>query len=101
MQSHPAPVMGSHPWTARPRCERCGRTEHVIDGDGPVVCRVCVFAWGNFSAVILRGRVVREVGGVQLRHMAHDVSMPGCPLCPTSQLRGAPSFDGWLRGKSA
>ena len=100
MQSHAAPVVESHPWMARPRCERCGRTAHVIDGDGPAICRVCLFAWGDFSAAILRGRVVHEMSGVQLRHAAHDDPMVGCPLCPTDRLRGAPSFDGWLRGRN-
>ena len=86
---------------ARPCCERCGRTEHVIDGDGPTVCRVCLFAWGHLSDVILRGRVVREAGGVQLRHAAHDHPAVGCPLCRVDQPRGTPSFDGWMRGRNA
>jgi hypothetical protein len=86
---------------ARTRCARCGRNEHVVDGDGPSVCRVCIFAWGHYSAVILRGRIVREVGGVQLRHAGHDHPMLGCPLCLTDQLRGAPSVDGWLGGRNA
>lgn len=101
MQSHAAPILGSHPWIARARCERCGRTEHLIDGDGPAMCRVCVLAWGHYSALILRGQVVREVGGVQLRHTAHDDPTLDCPLCRTDPLRRAPSFDGWLRGRNA
>ena len=95
MHSLAAPVPGGHPWMARARCERCGRTEHVIDGDGPAVCRVCVFAWGNYSAVILRGLVVREAGGVQLRHATHDYPTLGCPFCRPDPLRRAPSFDRW------
>ena len=85
----------------RPRCDRCGRTDHVIDGDGHSICRVCLFAWGHYSWMILRGRVVREAGGVQLRHASHDYPMLGCPLCRADQLRGTPSFDGWLRGRNA
>jgi ribosomal protein S14 len=101
MQSHAPPVMESHPWMARARCERCGRSEHVVDGDGPSVCRVCIFAWGHYSTVILRGLIVHEVGGVQLRHAAHAYPTLGCPLCRTDQLRAAPSFDGWLHGRNA
>ena len=101
MQSHAAPVVESHPWMARLRCERCGRTEHLIDGDGHAICRVCVLAWAHYATVILRGRIVREAGGVQLRHAAHHDPMPGCPLCRTGRLRGAPSFDGWLHGRNA
>ena len=67
----------------------------------PSVCRVCLFAWGHYATVILRGLVVREAGGVQLRHAGHDYPMPGCPLCRTDRLRGAPSFDGWLHGRNA
>jgi ribosomal protein S14 len=78
-------------------CERCGRSKQVIDGDGPVICRVCLVAWGDYTRLILSGRVVREAGGVQLRHAAHDYPMVGCPLCRADQLRGAASFDGWLR----
>ena len=86
---------------ARPRCERCGRTEHVIDGDGPTICRVCLFAWGAFLGGDPRGRVVREVAAPRsvTRPMTHP--MAGCPLCPADRLRGAPSFDGWLRGRNA
>ena len=101
MQSHAPQVRESDPWMARARCERCGGTEHLIDGDGPAVCRVCVFAWGHYTAVILRGLVVREAGGVQLRHAGHDYPAPSCPLCRTDRLRGAPSFDGWLHGRNA
>jgi hypothetical protein len=102
MQSHAAPSLGSHPWMADvARCRRCGRTDHLIDGDGPTICRICLFAWGHYSRFILRGLVVREAGGVQLRHAAHDYPMLGCPLCRGEQLRGAPSFDGWLGGRNA
>jgi ribosomal protein S14 len=101
MQSFAAP----HPWTqaalAARRCERCGRRDHVIEGDGPSICRVCLFAWGHYSRLILRGRAVREAGGIQLRHAAHDYPILGCPLCRADQLRGAPSFDGWLGGRNA
>jgi hypothetical protein len=101
MQSFAAP----YPWTqAAPavrRCERCRRTEHVIEGDGATVCRVCLFAWGHYSRMILRGMAVREAGGIQLRHAAHAYPILGCPLCRADQLRGAPSFDGWLRGRNA
>ena len=100
MQSHATPVLESQPWMVRPRCERCGRTEHVIDGDGPSICRVCVFAWGDYSRVILRGLVVRETGGVQLRHAAHDDPVVGCPLCRAGELRGAASFEGGMRGRN-
>ena len=82
------------------RCERCGRADHLIDGDGPTICRVCLFAWGHYSRVILRGHVVREAGGVQLRHAAHEYPTLGCPLCRGNQLRAAPSFDGWTRGRN-
>jgi hypothetical protein len=101
------PVAAPHPWTqttplmAEPRCERCGRTEHVIDGDGPTICRVCLFAWGHYSRVILRGRVVREAGGIQLRHASHDYPSLGCPLCRADGLRPAASFDGWMHGRNA
>jgi ribosomal protein S14 len=88
-----------HPWMSRMRCRRCGRTEHVIEGDGPPVCRVCLFAWGHYSATILKGAVVREVGGIQLRHADHSVPFLGCPLCRADQVRSAPSFDGWMRGR--
>ena len=99
MQSHAAPVLEGDPWMARPRCERCGRTEHIIDGDGPTVCRVCLFAWGHYSAVILRGHVVREAGGAPLRHASHEHPISGCALC-RADVRPPPSFDGWLRGRN-
>ena len=83
------------------RCGRCGRTDHLINGDGPTICRICLFAWGHYSRFILRGHVVREAGGVQLRHAAHHYPMLGCPLCRGEQLRGAASFDGWLGGRNA
>ena len=67
----------------------------------PAICRVCIFAWGHYSAVTLRGLIVREVGAVQLRHAGHDDPMLGCPLCRTDRLRGTPSFDGWLHGRNA
>jgi hypothetical protein len=51
--------------------------------------------------VILRGLIVREVGGVQLRHAGHDHPMLGCPLCLTDRLRPSTSFDGWTRGRNA
>jgi ribosomal protein S14 len=101
MESLAAPVPENHTWMARPRCGRCGRSEHVIDGDGPSICRICLFAWGHYSGLVLRGLVVHEVGGVQLRHAAHDYPMVGCPLCRADQLRVTPSFNGWLRGRNA
>ena len=101
MQSIAAPVSGSHPWMEVQRCERCGRSEHVIADDGPAICRVCLFAWGHYSRVILHGHAIREAGGVQLRHATHAYPILGCPLCRADQLRGTPSFDGWMRGRSA
>ena len=32
------------------RCRHCGRTDHLIEGDGPrLVCRVCLLALGNLA----------------------------------------------------
>jgi hypothetical protein len=99
------PLAAPHPMTQNgvpgPSCERCGRSKHVIDRDGPAICRVCLFAWGHYTRLVVRGLVVREAGGVQLRHQSHDYPMLGCPLCRADQLRGASSFDGWLRGRNA
>jgi ribosomal protein S14 len=96
-----APPPPLHPWRGGARCGRCGRTGHLIAGDGPTVCRICLLAWGHYTATILRGAVVHEVGGVQLRHASHETPLPGCPLCRAEQVRSAPSFDGWMRGRGA
>ena len=29
------------------RCRHCGNQTHLIDGDGPLVCRVCVYRFGD------------------------------------------------------
>jgi ribosomal protein S14 len=98
--------MKAHAWSSpsapsgrRLRCRRCGRGEHLVTGDGPAVCRICLFAWGHYSVAIARGRVVREVGGIQLRHASHDVPTLGCPLCRAAQVAATPTFDSWLRGR--
>lgn len=82
-----------------PRCRRCGTSAHLVTDDGPVVCRVCLFAWGHYSATISRGAVVPEIGGLQLRHAGHQVPTLGCVLCRSAQLASTPTFDAWLRGR--
>ena len=84
-----------------PACARCGRSAYLIAGDGPAVCRVCLFAWVHYAAVVGQGPVVRELGVAQLRHVDHDVPRPGCRLCRAAQLAAAPHFDSWLRGRGA
>jgi hypothetical protein len=80
-------------------CRRCGRREHVIDGDGSSVCRVCLFAWGSYAAALGGGKVIPEIGGIRLRHAAHAVPRPGCALCRADQLRTDLSFGGWTGGR--
>lgn len=82
----------------RARCQRCGRPEHLVEGDGRVVCRVCLFAWGHFARSLRTGVIVHEMGGIQLRHLGHDLPVAGCALCRAERLRSAPSFNGWARG---
>ncbi len=85
----------------RSRCARCGGSRHVIDDDGPAVCRVCLFAWGHYARALRSGETVPELGGLQLRHVAHETPLLGCPLCRAQQVRSAASFDGWARGRGA
>ena len=73
----------------------------MVDGDGPPICMTCLYAWGHYSATILRGSVVREAGGIQLRHAGHAAPMFGCPMCRADRVRSALSFDGWMRGRGA
>lgn len=103
MESQAQPTFLPHPWIAPARCARCGRADRVIEGDGPAVCRVCLFAWAHYSSVILggKGTLVREPGGIQLRHADHDVPMLACPRCRSGDVRSTPTFDGWMRGRNA
>jgi hypothetical protein len=32
------------------RCHRCNGVEHLIDGDGPLVCRPCIDMLGSIAA---------------------------------------------------
>jgi hypothetical protein len=98
--------MKAQAWSRSPKpatepatCRRCGGVTHLIAGDGPAVCRVCLFAWVQYAAVIGRGPVVHEIGGAQLRHASHDVPVRECRLCRAAQLSAAPHFDAWLRGR--
>jgi ribosomal protein S14 len=86
------------PPVERARCQRCGRGEHLVEGDGRVVCRICLFAWGHFARSLRAGVIVHEVGGIQLRHLGHAIPLATCALCRAERLRSAPSFDGWARG---
>ncbi len=72
-----------------------------MSDDGPAICRVCLFAWGHYSVMIQRGSVVREAGGLTLRHAGHVVPILGCQLCRAEQIAATPTFDGWLRGRGA
>jgi hypothetical protein len=101
MQAQARPRASGQSGTIGTPCHRCGRAEHVIAGDGPPVCRVCVFAWGHYTAAILRGPAVRETGGAYLRHAGHGVPHLGCQLCQAAQVRATPTFDGWARGPNA
>ena len=98
--------MNAQPWPAAPEpdpasCRRCGRVTHLVSGDGPVVCRVCLFAWVHYADVVRRGPLVREMGVVQLRHAEHGAPVTGCRFCRAAQLAAAPHFDAWLRERGA
>lgn len=64
-----------------PRCARCRTTRHLITGDGPAVCRVCVLAWGWVARLVTSGPFIREPGDPELRHAEHRVPSLGCRAC--------------------
>lgn len=84
---------------SRPSCCRCDREDFLIEGDGPTVCRVCVFAWGGLGAAVRTGSVVPEVGGLQLRHAAHETPLLACPLCRAGRRDRLASLDGSARDR--
>ena len=62
-------------------CSRCGGAIHLIEDDGPTVCRTCVLAWGQFGAAIVSGRSAHEPSRFEVAHLDHVVPELGCLLC--------------------
>ena len=75
-------------------CLRCGRTNHAIVGDGAIVCRICVMAWGALAGAISSGPAIREPDRTALAHREHRVPRLGCAWCH-GEARWAGSIAGW------
>jgi len=59
-------------------CARCGRTEHLVDDDGTVVCRACILRYGD----IVRRPERLTQGEALLLAAAHgDVTALGFDAC--------------------
>jgi hypothetical protein len=57
--------------------------EHLLEDDGPRICRICLFAWGRLAADLAAGTVTTEPSIIELRHRTHAVPLLACPRCRT------------------
>ncbi|HEY5629886.1 MAG TPA: hypothetical protein VIR16_10280 [Candidatus Limnocylindrales bacterium] len=65
----------------QPACARCHSTEHLLTGDGRLVCWPCALAWGSFAALVTTGPSTIEPVMVATCRTGHHRPRPGCAWC--------------------
>jgi hypothetical protein len=68
-------------------CIRCGGTRLVIEGDGPPVCRLCIYAWTSFARLAAPTGWLMEPGRAELEHRARHRALAsvGCVYCTSGR----------------